>query len=701
MVPAELPDVDAASLLAAIDAGSYTRGVRYAGQGAVVQLRWEPSQSALQGLVRGSTGGFYTTIAYFSPGRGPALAFSHGVCSCPVATDCKHVVAIVLTAAGGGAGRGGGAGSGGGPGVRPPLALVPRQAPAPEPAPAWAASLDSLLEPRALAIGQQAEVPLAIELTLVPAVPLSQRSRRSAAAADQPPRLTARLMQSRGAGWVAGTLSWSKLDSLPYYGNFPADQIRVLHEIYALSRYGSSRLGYYGYGDEKYIDLGVFQSRQLWPLLDDARSAGLRLVHRGRLGDLPEIGAAELVVDVTSPPAGDGLVIAPVVDGLPAGSAVVRFIGSDGHGSDGHGLVYASRADIEQTDNCGSWHVGLARLARPVPAQLQRMVLAGQRLEIPAAERIRFRDGYYPRLRRAAPVRSSDGSFTPPVIGGPTLVLRASYLPGHQVDVTWEWAYQVGDSRLRLPPGPAGPGGTGPGGYRDQAAEQAIVAGLDGALQSLGLVDPGPGGPVLVPGVRLDGIDTMRFSTEVLPLLAGQPGLAVEVSGEPADYREASDSLRIGVSASAIDGDADWFDLGITISVDGRGVPFSDVFVALSRGEPYLLLPDGAYFALDKPELAGAEQADRRGASPAGCTGRRAADQPIPGRAVGRAHRARRGRQPGRGLAGPGRRPAVGRLGRAPAAAGHAAGTAAAVPAGRVQLAGVPVGAPARRSAGR
>ena len=37
--------------------------------------------------------------------------------------------------------------------------------------------------------------------------------------------------------------------------------------------------------------------------------------------------------------------------------------------------------------------------------------------------------------------------------------------------------------------------------------------------------------------------------------------------------------------------------------MDGRPVPFLDVFLALSRGEPHLLLPDGAYFSLDKPEL--------------------------------------------------------------------------------------------------
>ena len=46
-------------------------------------------------------------------------------------------------------------------------------------------------------------------------------------------------------------------------------------------------------------------------------------------------------------------------------------------------------------------------------------------------------------------------------------------------------------------------------------------------------------------------MDTMRFTTELLPLVTGQPGVTVEVTGEAADYREAGDSLRIGVSAGA------------------------------------------------------------------------------------------------------------------------------------------------------
>ncbi len=39
----------------------------------------------------------------------------------------------------------------------------------------------------------------------------------------------------------------------------------------------------------------------------------------------------------------------------------------------------------------------------------------------------------------------------------------------------------------------------------------------------------------------------------------------------------------------------------MTITVEGREVPFADVFLALAGGESHLLLDDGAYFSLPSP----------------------------------------------------------------------------------------------------
>jgi len=577
MQPVMSRGIDLASVEDTVGATCFARGAQYARQRAVIQMWWDPAQNALHGTVHGRTGGFYRTTVYLSPDNGLPPEFLQGACTCPVGFNCKHAVALVLTAADSCAPR---AGS--------------RQG---RRSAAWQESLDSLLDSRpAGAAGSPDETPLAIELTLSAASPSRGRDH---GAGGPPPALMARLVQQgSNGGWIGGSVSWGKLDSLRYYGSFPAAHVQLLQELYALYRWQVGRSGYYSYAGDKSIEVSALDSGQLWPLLDEAESAGLRLVHGHKLGAVAKYRSAELCLDVTRGEQSGALVIAPAirVDGTLADVLPIRFIGSKGHG-----LVYVDRAEARQNSDHSRWRFRLAKTTGTVAPQLQRMALAGQRLEIPAAEQSRFRDGYYPRLRKAAAVISSDGSFTPPEISGPTLMLRASYAADHMVEIGWEWAYQVGDSRLTAAPDqrPADAG------YRDLDAEAAVLSGLDLPLDRFGLLGPDPRSAdlVLLPRVRLGGTDTMRFTTELLPLLAARPGVAVEIAGDPANYREATDSIRIGVSTDEVSGDPDWFDLGVTITVEGQSVPFADVFVALSRGESHMLLADGAYFSLCKPEL--------------------------------------------------------------------------------------------------
>ena len=115
---------------------------------------------------------------------------------------------------------------------------------------------------------------LGIELTLVP----DARPAFSGGLieGDAPPRLMARVVRPGRKGWVAGSLSWTKLDSQYGYDGWPAPQTQLLQEIYAIYRARSGQPFYYGYGygDDKSIDLSAFESRQLWPLLDEAAALG-------------------------------------------------------------------------------------------------------------------------------------------------------------------------------------------------------------------------------------------------------------------------------------------------------------------------------------------------------------------------------------------------------------------------------------------
>jgi superfamily II DNA or RNA helicase len=633
-----LDNVRQGSLLAAVGSACYSRGAAYARQRAVTDM-WSDDGCTLYGNVRGSNGEVYTTAVHLSPGSGAMRDFERSECTCPVGVNCKHAVALVLTAVGpstatalgttvpAGVTQGAAVPAGRRRPATPPAGTVraatpadpsaatPAGAPAaaaaraaaPSLAPdqggrpaAWAGSLESLLNAGrgSGAAAAARQTPLAIELSLDFSVPAYPRGPRQAQAAPQA-RVTARLVQpGRNGGWVGADLSWGRLDSLLSYGGHPAAQLRLLREMYAIYRLrGGYQAWYPGHGDERRIDLTAFESPQLWPLLDEAQAAGLQLVQPRRPGSVGPCRRAGLFLNVTRSGSG-GLIIVPGirVEGSSDIVAPVAFIGSEGHG-----LVYADLDDTERGEP-GTWPLRLARLTRPVPAPLQEMARGASQLVVPADGEARFRDEYYPRLRHTATVISSDGSFTPPRICGPVLLLRAAYRPGHELDLCWEWAYQIGDSRLTDPVGsvPAHDG------YRNTEAERNALATLDLPLDRFGLLQPGgaPGDPpALAPRLRLRGTDTMRFTTELLPLLPGQPGVAVEVSGEPAGYREVGDSLSIGVSADEIAGDTDWFDLGITITVEGREVPFLDVFTALARGESQLMLDDGAYFSLGKPEL--------------------------------------------------------------------------------------------------
>jgi SNF2-related domain/SWIM zinc finger len=571
-------ELDLSTLKRAVGGGSYVRGAEYARQQAVRHASWDPADTALRGTVRGHGGAVYHAAAFFSLADGRPATFAMGDCSCPVAFNCKHVVALVLSALT----------------SEPPESAGESSRPS-----AWEQSLDSLLDPGGSV--RCDTTPLAIELSLAGGPGQPGWGGQAA------PKLIARLVRAgKNGGWVAGGLSWGKLDALRYSGGYSEQQVRLLRELHVLFVTSGSRGGYYYYGADQSIEFSSVGSRQLWPLLDEAAAAGLQLVYPDKRGTLPGYEEAGFFLDVTRGEPG-GLRIVPVIrtdDGEPA--VPVTFIGAEGHG-----VVYIDRAQAAAGGKPASWRFRLARLARPVPPPLRQMALGGGSLDVPPAEEPRFLDRYYPRLRQAAALISSDGSFAPPAIRGPDLVLRADYGSGHEVEVSWEWAYHVGDSPRRAPLEAAGPDD----GYRDLAAERALLTDLDLPLDRYGLVRPGngaagsaalaagPAAPALAPRVRLTGLGTMRFSTELLPLLADRPGLIVEVSGEPADYREAGDTLQITVSTDEVAGDTDWFDLGVMISVAGHPVPFLEVFLALSRGESHLLLPDGAFFSLDKPEL--------------------------------------------------------------------------------------------------
>ena len=273
----------------------------------VVRALWKLSAGALAGTVRGQYGNVYTTTARFSAVDGAGLWFQRGECSCPVRVNCKHVVALVLTAT-----------------------ATERQAADASQASQPATGLGAVPHvpagpPRGgrarpgAPPGARENVPLAIEVTLaVTRCPAAYPAATRLGGGDPAPQLVAKLVSRGKNGWVNGGLNWPGLGTLHYVGAHPAAHIQWLKELYALYKAGRN-LPAHSYGDEKTITLSAFESPRLWTLLDEAAEIGLQLVHaRQRFGALEPYGQAELCLDAAG--SADTLTISPVilVDGEPA-----------------------------------------------------------------------------------------------------------------------------------------------------------------------------------------------------------------------------------------------------------------------------------------------------------------------------------------------------------------------------------------------
>lgn len=576
--PVQLSPTDLNDLEAAVGSRAYVRGLAYAAGGRVLSLHWHEREDLLIGEVSGS-GSVYSTHAFFGGG-----GFDYGDCSCPIGYNCKHVAALVVSADGL-------AGSIAGP----ELKVLPGGRDSAE----WEWSLRGLTQAREAKVGD----PLAIQLELRPT--------------SNGPQLRAGLMRPGAqGGWVNRSLKWSSLEH--WQGSISglrSDHLALLRELVAISRAGATAGGYYartyGYGSaERWLDLGSLESSQLWSILDQAERLGLPLIHATKgLGELPPYLRGEVKLDVRV--VDEAGTIAPTLvleDDAAEPVEPIRFIGDTGHGlvcsvAAKQGSQDPSPPTLASTNRVDG-PLRLVRLQRETQPELQRMLLEGDSLTVPALDLDRFRIEACPALASVAPVFSSDGSFSPPEVSGPSLGLRARHGKNHSLDLTWEWLYRIDDQAQAVPLAP----GIEPG-FRDPDAERQVATAAafdDSRLQRLGLLDED--GRPTTETISLEGVESMVATTELLPGLdddTGGPGVAVtiEAEGDPPDYRDLGEEVEIGVSTADLAGTQDWFDLAVTIRVGDSEVPLADAFAALSAGESHMLLPDGAYFSLEDERL--------------------------------------------------------------------------------------------------
>jgi superfamily II DNA or RNA helicase len=193
---------------------------------------------------------------------------------------------------------------------------------------------------------------------------------------------------------------------------------------------------------------------------------------------------------------------------------------------------------------------------------------------------------------------------------------------GHRVTATWDWEYAIGKIVRHEPlwPDHDSGGSTAQGSERDAQAEAAVLRMalpvVSASPAAAGVLTSGSSTSEarLLPFVELSGLAMIALLREVLPGLQQVPDVDVAVSVDPMeaaeqsqtvdpeDYVEASEPPRVTFTGG-VDGDRDWFDLAITVSVDGQPVPFTQLFVALAQQQDVLILDNGTYFSLDRHEL--------------------------------------------------------------------------------------------------
>ncbi|GAA4873007.1 DEAD/DEAH box helicase [Serinicoccus chungangensis] len=524
------------------------RGQGYAEAGHVRTLVAGPDGGALVGTVVGSGGRVYQTVVRV---HDRDVVVWSGQCSCPVVQDCKHAVAVLLTA----------------------RARLRSEPPA---APGWEAALAPLVRPAPGTGATRHRLGLQVSLTRGPGG--REESARVTLAPVRPGR--SKPWVAQGVGWDDLTNRWSTTEVDPGHR-------ALLSQLAALGR--SSGFGYFS-SSAKELPLGAIGA-VAWPVLRQVLAAGVPLVPgQGLAGVELGEGSAAVGLDVVRGDDGALILAAGVeVDGAPAAGGR-RFL----VGRPAHGLGW-----VDADDRLTLWP-----LRGPVPEPVGGLLEGGTSVQVPPDQVGRFLTTYYPALVRQVGLTSSDGSVVTPADRPPRLRLEVTPEPGHVLHLRWTFAYAVptvegepGTVVVGLDPGPEDL-------PRDEAAERAAVAAVLPLLeQAPAVFANGPAGSVrLRPRSVLTGLATARFAGEVLPGLRQHEDLDVLVHGELATYEEAAQDPVVHLGTSEA-GEGDWFDLHVSVTVDGQEVPFEQLFAALAAGQDVLLLESGLWLRLDQPEL--------------------------------------------------------------------------------------------------
>ena len=264
--------------------------------------------------------------------------------------------------------------------------------------------------------------------------------------------------------------------------------------------------------------------------------------------------------------------------------------------------------------------LALIPLVEPLDAASESLISAGT-VRIPAAERAAFQKEYLPALSRSIPSLTPNPALALPRVKPPHLVLEISFdeQVRHDAQLSWHWEYPLnpfaedsadeaaseasaqeastqnpvtGSEVYSLPvfgyPGEEG------GEVRDERFEARVLRSVRAILTA----HPALSG---LEERRIEGWETRELLSAILPKLRRVSAVQVRFNGTPPQFVEATDAL---IEITVNEGNSrDWFGLGIAVKVNNWTVPFAQIFEALDRGADRILLGNGTYFSLRRPEF--------------------------------------------------------------------------------------------------
>lgn len=255
--------------------------------------------------------------------------------------------------------------------------------------------------------------------------------------------------------------------------------------------------------------------------------------------------------------------------------------------------------------------LALIPLVEPLDAASESLISAGT-VRIPAAERATFQKEYLPALSRSIPSLTPDPALALPRVKPPHLVLEISFdeQVRHDAQLSWHWEYPLnpfaedstdeasaqnpaGASDVQSLPVFGYPGEEG-GEIRDERFEARVLRSVRAILAA----HPALSG---LEERRIEGWETRELLSAILPKLRRVSAVQVRFNGTPPEFVEATDAL---IEITVSEGNSrDWFGLGIAVKVNNWTVPFAQIFEALDRGADRILLGNGTYFSLRRPEF--------------------------------------------------------------------------------------------------